>query len=83
MFSAAWKETFTESETVVVFYCQSIFFLSDEGCVFLSFSDAGWTLIAYFLFGFLWRLAEPWHLVDFPPSFLLLLIMFKSVLSQI
>lgn len=45
--------------------------------------DAGWSLIAYFLFDFLWRLAEPWHLVDFPPSFLLLLIMFKSVLSQI
>lgn len=42
IFCAAQKETCIESE-IVVLYCQSIFILSNESCVFLSFSDAGWS----------------------------------------
>lgn len=83
MFCAAWKKTIKKREAVVIFYSQSIFILSDESWVFPSFSDAGWSLIAYFLIGFLWTIADPWCLMDLPPSFLLLLTMFKSVFSPV
>lgn len=69
------------SQKVAFLDCQSTFILSSESCVFPSLSNTGWSLITHFLTGAYKDFVGSWHLRDFSPPFLLLLIMVKSLFS--